>query len=246
MTERSLQEALVPNRVGFHDKKFKGHSQKIAKIACGDYHCLALGTDGHVWAWGANNFAECGYPDNAGADDADVPSPKIIESLKDLSVVDFAAGSHHNMVMTKQGQIYVWGRCDSAQTGLSKEVLDQLPEDDALRGSNGKPKILVKPTPISSLSGIVTAACGPDHTLAIDSQGKAHSWGFNENWQLGHGPQADGDIWLPTLIDNTAVREEKLMWSGAGGQYSMLASVDLDKKKGAANGAPMKAATSKA
>jgi regulator of chromosome condensation len=222
VTERSLIQALQPNKIGFHDTSIKKHSQRIAYIASGDYHGLAIAEDGHIWAWGANNYCETGYTDNAGADDASVLQPKIIHSLEGKNVQALAAGSHHNLAITKDGQVLVWGRCDGSQTGLPSAQLDAETDEDKVLKNNGKPKILVQPTPLPKLENIVAGACGPDHSIVIDKNGKAWSWGFSANYQTGQG--IDDDIEIPTMIDNTAVRETKLTWAGCGGQYSVLAS----------------------
>ncbi|RMZ71785.1 ran exchange factor prp20 pim1 [Pyrenophora seminiperda CCB06] len=222
VTERSLIQALQPNKIGFHDTSIKKHSQKITHIASGDYHGLAIADDGHIWAWGANNYCETGHTANAGADDASVLQPKIIHSLEGKNVTELAAGSHHNIAITKGGEVLVWGRCDGSQTGLPPSELAAETDEDKVLKNNGKPKILVQPTTLPSLKDIVTGACGPDHTIVIDKAGKAYSWGFSANYQTGQG--TDDDIEVPTLIDNTAVRETKLTWAGCGGQYSMLAS----------------------
>lgn len=66
-------------------------------------------------------------------------------------------------------------------------------------------------------------AGGTDHNFALTKDGKAYSWGFSANFQTGQG--TDKDIEIPTVIDNTAVRGKKLIFAGAGGQYSVLASV---------------------
>ncbi|XP_014560431.1 hypothetical protein COCVIDRAFT_23327 [Bipolaris victoriae FI3] len=222
VTERNLHQALQPNRIGFHDTSIKKHSQRIAYIASGDYHGLAIAEDGHIWAWGANNYCETGYTDNAGAEDASVLQPKIIHSLEGKSVESLAAGAHHNLAITKDGQVLVWGRCDGAQTGLPPSELDAETDEDKVLKNNGKAKIVVQPTPLPNLKNVVTGACGPDHSIVIDKDGKAYSWGFSANYQTGQG--TDDDIEVPTMIDNTAVRETKLTWAGCGGQYSILAS----------------------
>ncbi|KAF1974889.1 RCC1/BLIP-II [Bimuria novae-zelandiae CBS 107.79] len=223
VTERNLSEALIPSRLGFHDSHFKRPSMKIAQIACGDYHGLAIAEDGHIWSWGANNYCETGHGDNAGEDNASVLTPQIISSLEGKGVKTVEGGSHHNIAITENGDVLVWGRCDGSQTGIPPAQLEAInDEDKLLKAENGKPKILIEPTPIPGLSNIVTGACGPEHTIVINKDGKAYSWGFSANYQTGQG--IDEDIETPTLIDNTAVRDVKLVWAGAGGQYSALAS----------------------
>ncbi|KAF2444910.1 RCC1/BLIP-II [Karstenula rhodostoma CBS 690.94] len=223
VTERNLNEALVPSRLGFHDTGFKRPSQRIAQIACGDYHGLAIAEDGHIWSWGANNYCETGHGENAGEDNASVLTPRIIPSLEGKGVTTLEGGSHHNIAITQDGEVLIWGRCDGSQTGIPPAQLEAIDDEDrVLKSENGKPKILIEPTVIPGLSNIVTGACGPEHTIVINKDGKAYSWGFSANYQTGQG--TDDDIETPTLIDNTAVRDVKLIWAGAGGQYSALAS----------------------
>lgn len=222
VTERNLNEALTPSRLGFHDHAFKRPSTKIAKIACGDYHGLAIAEDGHIWSWGANNYCETGHGDNAGEDNASVLTPRIVSSLEGKGVHTLEGGSHHNIAITSSGQVLIWGRCDGSQTGIPSSTLDAInDEDKLLKSENGKPKILIEPTLVPGLTDIVSGACGPEHTIVINKQGKAYSWGFSANYQTGQG--TDEDVEAPTLIDNTAVRDVKLVWAGAGGQYSALA-----------------------
>jgi regulator of chromosome condensation len=222
VTERTLIESLQPNRVGFHDSSVKRPSQKITGIACGDYHGFALAEDGHVWSWGVNNYCETGVPENAGADDASVLTPRVVHSLEGKNIVSIAGGSHHNIAITKDGQCLVWGRCDGAQTGLPMDTLEAENDEEKVLKNHGKAKILIEPRPLPNIKDVVTGACGPDHTIVIDKNGKAYSWGFSANYQTGQG--TDDDIEEATLIDNTAVRETKLTWAGCGGQYSVLAA----------------------
>jgi regulator of chromosome condensation len=225
VTERSLIESLVPNRVGFHDNSIKRPSQKMAQIVSGDYHCFAIASDGHVWGWGVNNYAETGVPDEAGADNAIIPAPRIIHSLEGREVEFIAAGAHHNMAVTAKGELLAWGRCDGHQVGIPLDQLNAInDETKVLMGETSKKaKILIEPTPVSDLKNISTVACGPDHTIAVSKDGKAYSWGFSTNYQTGQGTFED--ITAPTRIENTAVKEEKLMFAGCGGQYSLLASI---------------------
>jgi len=78
-------------------------------------------------------------------------------------------------------------------------------------------------TTIAGVPHIVSVAAGTDNSFALTDDGKAYSWGFSANYQTGQG--TEDDIETPTLIDNTAVRPKKLTYAGAGGQFSVLASV---------------------
>jgi regulator of chromosome condensation len=223
LTERNLAEGLVPSKVGFRDLSHKKVSHKMVSIASGDYHGFAIAEDGHVWGWGVNNFCETGIFDHVGDEDALILTPRIVDSLVGKQVATIAAGSHHNIAVTQDGQALVWGRCDGSQTGLTRDQLLAIDDEEKLMLNAGKPKILIDPTPLPELNDVAFAACGPDHTIVIDKAGKAHTWGFSANYQTGQG--TTDDIEVPTMIDNTATREEKLMWSGCGGQYSVVASV---------------------
>jgi regulator of chromosome condensation len=65
-------------------------------------------------------------------------------------------------------------------------------------------------------------AAGTDTSFAIDVKGRVYSWGFSANYQTGQG--TTDDIEVPTLIDNSAIRDREIIWAGAGGQYSIVAA----------------------
>lgn len=149
-------------------------------------------------------------------------TPRIIHSLEGKNVTSVEGGSHHNIAITSSGEVLVWGRCDGSQTGIPASQLNAIDDADKVLKSHDKAKILIEPTPVPGLKDVVSGTCGPEHTIVLTKDGKAYSWGFSANYQTGQG--TDDDIETPTLIDNTAVRETKLIWAGAGGQYSILAS----------------------
>lgn len=76
-------------------------------------------------------------------------------------------------------------------------------------------------------------AAGTDTSFAIDDTGEVYSWGFSANYQTGQG--TGDDVEVPKVIDNTAVRDRKIVWAGAGGQYSIIAAeVKSDAKQNGA------------
>lgn len=84
---------------------------------------------------------------------------------------------------------------------------------------------------MAGVSSVSLVAAGTDHSFALTAEGKAYSWGFSANYQTGQG--TEDDVEVPTLIDNSAVREKKLVFAGAGGQYSILAAAAEEPTKSA-------------
>ncbi|KXH57505.1 GDP/GTP exchange factor [Colletotrichum salicis] len=219
--ERNKLSSLIPQSMGLP-------KNKVDRIACGSYHSFALGKDGAVWAWGLNNFAETGIEMGAGEDDAVVLRPTIVESLKNYKIKQIAGGEHHSLACTEDGKLLTWGRLDGHQVGIPVEELDA---ENVIKDESNNPRILSKPTAVEDIAKCVYVAAGVDNNFAIDGKGEAHSWGFSANYQTGQGTTED--IETPTTIDNTAVRGKKLVFAGAGGQYSILGGVaDVPKVNG--------------
>ncbi|EGX91124.1 Ran exchange factor Prp20/Pim1, putative [Cordyceps militaris CM01] len=219
--ERNKMSSLTPQGMGLP----RG---KIAKIACGAYHSFAIDKDGKVWGWGLNNFGEIGVQSNAGEDDAVILKPAKLADLEDHVITDIDGGVHHSLACSEDGKLFTWGRVDGFQVGFE---FDELNKDDVIFDERGAPRILVKPTDNTEVSGICAVTAGSDNNFAISEDGKAYSWGFSSNYQTGQGTIED--IKTPTEIDNTAIRGKQIIGAGAGGQFSVL----FGKAEGQTNGA---------
>ena len=68
-----------------------------------------------------------------------------------------------------------------------------------------------------------SVAAGTDNSFAVTAEGQVYSWGFSANYQTGLG--TTDDIETPTVIENTAIKEQKIVYAGAGGQFSVLAGM---------------------
>lgn len=209
IVERTKSNGLVPRQFGL--------PKTVANIFAGNNHSFAITRSGLVFAWGLNSFGETGIPINAGEDEAAILHPVTIAALRDKKITCMAGGSHHSVAVTEGGECYVWGRLDGFQCGLK---LDSLPQDNVIVDSRGHPRILIRPTQIPGIDAAYAAA-GSDHCIVVTKDGKAYSWGFSAGYQTGLG--TTDDVEVATHIDNTAVRGKKLVWAGAGGQFSVLA-----------------------
>ncbi|KAL8700165.1 MAG: hypothetical protein Q9224_001088 [Gallowayella concinna] len=218
MMERMRHDSLTPALL-------RSRGKNIRYIACGADHSFAIDSKEQVWSWGVNSFGGTGIIGNAGEDNAVIISPTVVETLKfdDDVITHIAGGTHHSLCSTENGKCLVWGRFDGSQTGID---VSTVPEDHIVRDARGNARILLRPTQVPGVNDCVLVAAGTDHSLVITEHGRSYSWGFSANYQTGQG--TTNDVTVATIIDNTATREKKLDWAGAGGQYSILTSPCYD------------------
>lgn len=216
IVERKRYESLKPTLLRLN--------KKCRLIGCGLDHSFAVERNETVWTWGLNSFGETGIRAGAGGDKAVVFFPVSVPSLalQNDTITSITGGAHHSVATTANGELLVWGRLDGNQMGID---IASLPNADLIRDESRKPRILIRPTavPAATIGTAQKATVGTDHSICINTNGEAFSWGFNVNYQCGQGNT--DDITRPTQIENSAVRDREMNWAGAGGQFSVLTSV---------------------
>lgn len=192
-------------------------------IGSGDYHSFAVDHKDNVWAWGLNSFGQAGYvKGGTGGDSNLVPYPMKIRALCGQGVHTLAGGGHYSVAVTAAGRCLVWGRIDGGQLGLPF-TLEQLQDESLIRhDERNKPRICLKPTEVPNLGHVVHASCGTEHTIFINQEGKGFSTGLGFNGQLGNGSEDDVDE--ATRFEGDDTKNQVLQWSGAGGQFSIVAA----------------------
>lgn len=216
IVERKRYDSLKPTLLRLN--------KKCRLVGCGLDHSFAVERNETVWTWGLNSFGETGIAEGAGGDSAVVffPVPVSSLALQNDTITSITGGAHHSVATTANGELLIWGRLDGHQMGLD---IASLPDTALIKDVSNQARILIRPTPVpaGTIGTARMAAAGTDHTISINADGEAFSWGFNVNYQCGQG--TTDDVELPTQIDNTAVRDRDLNWAGAGGQFSVLTSV---------------------
>ncbi|KAI9933587.1 hypothetical protein MW887_008060 [Aspergillus wentii] len=199
------------------------------EIGVGAYHSFAIRKNGHVYAWGSNNFGQTAIPQSAGQNDAIVTYPTEIQSFrKQPKVISISGGKDHSVAVTEQGKCLSWGRIDNKALGLG---LDQMPESEIIYDEYDRPRILKTPTPITGVDDeIVFATASSDHSFAITNKGQAYSWGFNVQYQAGHRNM--DEVERPTLLQNKHVDGKVLVRAAGGGQFSMLMGKYVPEQNG--------------
>jgi len=192
----------------------------MTDIAAGDTHSFAIHKNGKVYTWGLNNYGQTGIAAGAGGDEAVILHPTIVTALQDKGkVVCIDGGQFHSIAVTEDEKCLTWGRVDGFQVGIK---LDSLPADDLIRDARGNPKILTVPTPVPGVKAVYGTA-GTDYSIAVTSDGRAFSWGFGDGYRTGQG--SDDDVEEARLMNGEAIAGKRIVWAGAGGQFSVLAGV---------------------
>ena len=119
--------------------------------------------------------------DDANGGDA---SPQLVEGLLGLPVASVCCGGQHAAVLTRDGDVYTWGRGGFGRLGHGD--VRSLKAPRLVRGG---------------LAGVVCAqvACGFAYTAAVSRDGALYTWGAGENGRLGLGDVDDRHE--PSLVE---------------------------------------------
>jgi alpha-tubulin suppressor-like RCC1 family protein len=82
----------------------------VAIAAAWDGHALALLADGRVYAWGFNEYGQCGF----GTDTPAEPTPGQVTGLPP-NVVAIGAGANHSLALDGGGSVWAWGNNSGGQ-----------------------------------------------------------------------------------------------------------------------------------
>jgi alpha-tubulin suppressor-like RCC1 family protein len=144
----------------------------VTAIAGGKNHCLALKSDGTVWAWGQGYYGQLGDGNFYTTGYTGVATPVQVSGL--TSVTAIAGGDLHSLALKSDGTVWAWGWGYFGQLG-DGNLYESLP-----RG-------VAAPVQVSGLTAVTAIAGGGDHSLALKSDGTVWAWG-NGGWgQLGDG-----------------------------------------------------------
>ncbi|KAK9913604.1 hypothetical protein M0R45_037415 [Rubus argutus] len=194
---------------------------RIANVAAGGRHTLALSDVGQVWGWGYGGEGQLGL----GSRIRMVSSPHPVPCIKSSSygimnseehsfrvpgsyVKGIACGGRHSAVITDAGALLTFGWGLYGQCG-------QGSTDDEL-----------SPICVSSLLGIriESVAAGLWHTVCISADGDVYAFGGNQFGQLGTG--VDQAETIPRLLDAPILENANARIVSCGARHSAIITED--------------------
>ena len=152
------------------------------QVSTGYRHSLALGSDGYVYAWGDNTYAQLGNNTSGGYSVVPVRvcDPSTHSNVNTgLKAIQVDAGGEHSLAVDKEGNVWAWGRNENGQLG----------NGTSSKYSSAPVRVCDPEHPTDTSKGLVAikVAAGGAHSLAIDKNGDTWAWGFNSYGQLGNG-----------------------------------------------------------
>lgn len=185
----NTKDKMVPTLV----QELTGYN--ITEIATGKGHSLFLTSCGKVFAAGDNEKGQCGQGKKSG----NLETPKQI-SHEGAEIVSVAAGAEFSVILDKDGKVWTFGLPENGTLGHNDDGKFIARANKVEFRCEYAPKQVTmfvdkdsktkEVTPLDTPK-IVKISCGPQHTVVVDDNNKAYSWGFGGYGRLGHSETAD-------------------------------------------------------
>ncbi|EPY27264.1 regulator of chromosome condensation [Strigomonas culicis] len=193
----------------------------VIDIAGGFSYFTCISLKGSVYAWGANNYAQC-HPDFLRNACCGFAQPRTIPNEV---VVQVACANFAVLARTMSGAVYGWGL--SVLLGDEKDIEAGLASRELqLETVQATPDRKVVPDAIELTffkdKAISLLRAGPWHFAAVTKEGRVYTWGLGNNGRLGHGDEADQIP--PTLVE--ALREKKVIEVACGSFHTVFVTAD--------------------
>ncbi|KAJ1631284.1 regulator of chromosome condensation 1/beta-lactamase-inhibitor protein II [Pavlovales sp. CCMP2436] len=182
----------------------------IAAVAAGDSFTIIVTVDGEVFAWGEPSDGALGL--GLDPDAGRVRAPTSVAALSNERVVGVAAGFSHALFVTASGDVFSAGWGHGGRLGHGNADSSALPRR------------------VSALAGgaaHVTAAFAghsSDHSIVLDDEGRAWTFGAGRDGQLGHAARdASGAALAPERVLG-ALEALVVVGAAAGERHSLFLS----------------------
>lgn len=166
---------------GVMDVPAEIQNETFTDVAAGNRHVLALSTSGKLYMWGSNSFEQASLP------------LSIETKLIGTSIKEIGAGENYSIILTEDNNLLVWGSVlQSKLDVIPEEYKDHIVDYDntsiniilllddgttAVVGVKGN-QLGTIPEELTDKSVTLTDVAAANYTgLALDSEGKLHTWG---------------------------------------------------------------------
>ncbi|XP_022151806.1 ultraviolet-B receptor UVR8 [Momordica charantia] len=182
---------------------------RIIQAAAGAGRTMLISDAGHVYAFGKDSFGEAEY---GGQGAQFVITPKLVESLRDIFVVQAAIGNFFTAVLSREGRVYTFSWGSDGRLGHQTEPNDLEPRP--LMGA-------LENTPVVQIAAgycyLLALACHPNGM-------SVYSVGCGLGGKLGHGSRTDEKH--PRLIEQFQLLNLQPIVVAAGAWHAAVVGRD--------------------
>lgn len=157
---------------------------------------MILSTTGELFGVGRNNYYQIGAPETE-----TYKYPQLVNSLKEINIVDVACGDEHTVCVSSEGKVYGFGKNSHYQLGNTKGLSQQ-------------------PHKIVSLDNfkIKKVECGSRFTIVLTDDGKLYGFGHNSNYEIAYSEPTQQHF--PRLIQQ--LRDVSIKSFSCGSSHTMV------------------------
>lgn len=173
---------------------------------------IALDTNGNIWSWGSNRYGQLGIGSRTTPTE---PTKAIVSNVE--KILKYSSSSV--LVKDTSGNYWGWGQNSYGLVGI------------------GTTSVTTTPTKVTIFTGkdIKTVINAGNTNIALDSEGKIWTWGYNGNGSCGNGAKAN--VTTPICINtvntvlNSVVFETVEYTTQNTGTYGYILATDSTGKK---------------
>lgn len=140
----------------------------VVDADAGEGHALAVTFGGRLYAWGSNLEGQVG--------DGTRQSRNRPASLDLSGVTAVAAGESHSLALTSDGTVYAWGNPRGGALGF--------PTSSARTMQSPSGPVVVEPTKVPNLDGVMAIDAGRGYSLALRRDGSLWMWGIDWRYSV--------------------------------------------------------------
>ncbi|XP_004502354.1 ultraviolet-B receptor UVR8 [Cicer arietinum] len=182
---------------------------RIIQAAAGAGRTMLITDSGQVYAFGKDSFGEAEY---GGQGSKTVTTPQLVESLKNIFVVQAAIGNFFTAVLSREGRVYTFSWGVDSKLGHHTDPSDMEPR--SLLGA-------LEDIPVVQIAAgycyLLCLACQP-------SGMSVYSVGCGLGGKLGHGSRTDEKF--PRLIEQFQTLNLQPMVVAAGAWHAAVVGQD--------------------
>ncbi|MBI0144791.1 MULTISPECIES: RCC1 domain-containing protein [Bifidobacterium] len=158
------------------------------QAVAGGFHVLAVGSDGIVYSWGANDHGQLGDGTTV---ERSRPLPVKGADGQPFKAVQISAGAYDSAAISPDGHVYTWGSEGNSRDGNFNPSFTQPRKT---------------PTPAAAPDGsgqglqAVRVSLGWSFVMALDEDGNVYAWGYNNYGQLGNNSTSSAYTATPARV----------------------------------------------